>query len=98
MRSTVHTFAARLEEDGSWITLYRSELPYTINASLSNLVMATLGSLILADDEGGSGLGIAIVRTIAVDQGGSVALSSRPEGGLRAELCPPLDLGPDAAP
>jgi len=44
----------------------------------------------LADDERGSGLGLAIARTIVVDQGGTLTLSNRPEGGLRAELRLPL--------
>lgn len=35
---------------------------------------------------GGSGLGLAIVQAIAERHGGSVHLSPRPEGGLRAEL------------
>lgn len=35
---------------------------------------------------GGSGLGLAIVQAIAQRHGGSVRLSSRPDGGLRAEL------------
>jgi len=38
----------------------------------------------------GTGLGLAIARTIAVDHGGSVRLSNRPEGGLRAEIRLPL--------
>lgn len=44
----------------------------------------------LADDIEGSGLGLAIARTIAVDQGGTVSISNRPESGLRAELRVPL--------
>jgi signal transduction histidine kinase len=34
----------------------------------------------------GSGLGLAIVRDLAELYGGAVALSSSPQGGLRAEL------------
>ncbi|KWT87614.1 MULTISPECIES: HAMP domain-containing sensor histidine kinase [unclassified Variovorax] len=34
---------------------------------------------------GGSGLGLAIVQAIALRHGGSVRLSPRPGGGLRAE-------------
>jgi|GEM_PF-6824984 len=44
----------------------------------------------LADNIEGSGLGLAIARTIAVDQGGTVSIFNRPEGGLRAELRLPL--------
>lgn len=44
----------------------------------------------LSEDTPGSGLGLAIARTIAVDQGGSVSISNRPEGGLRAELRIPV--------
>lgn len=44
----------------------------------------------LAHDERGSGLGLAIARTIVIDQGGTLSLSNRPEGGLRAELKLPL--------
>ena len=45
----------------------------------------------LADDEGGTGLGLAIARTIVIDQGGTLALSNRTTGGLRAELRLPLN-------
>lgn len=44
----------------------------------------------LADEEHGSGLGLAIARTIVIDQGGSLNLTNRPKGGLRAELRLPL--------
>ncbi len=44
----------------------------------------------LAKDVPGSGLGLAIVKTIVVDQGGTVSLLNRSEGGLRAELRLPL--------
>jgi signal transduction histidine kinase len=44
----------------------------------------------LDEDSPGSGLGLAIVRTIAIDHGGSITLSNRKTGGLRAELRLPL--------
>ena len=44
----------------------------------------------LATDIPGSGLGLAIVKTIVTDQGGSIRLLNRAEGGLRAELRLPL--------
>ncbi|SFL19055.1 Signal transduction histidine kinase [Pseudovibrio ascidiaceicola] len=44
----------------------------------------------LATDVPGSGLGLAIVKTIVTDQGGSIRLLNRAEGGLRAELRLPL--------
>ncbi|KZL00876.1 Osmolarity sensor protein EnvZ [Pseudovibrio sp. Ad14] len=44
----------------------------------------------LATDIPGSGLGLAIVKTIVTDQGGSIGLFNRAEGGLRAELRLPL--------
>lgn len=47
----------------------------------------------LDDSRPGSGLGLAIVRTIAIDHGGSVSLSNRVGGGLRAELRLPLMRG-----
>lgn len=37
-------------------------------------------------ETGGVGLGLAIVRQIARDHGGSICLRNRPAGGLRAEL------------
>jgi signal transduction histidine kinase len=45
----------------------------------------------LAEDPDGTGLGLAIARTIVVDQGGTLTLSNRPEGGLRAQLRFSLD-------
>lgn len=39
---------------------------------------------------GGTGLGLAIARAIAEQHGGKLALSNRPEGGLRAEIRLPL--------
>ncbi|MEM9764209.1 MAG: HAMP domain-containing sensor histidine kinase [Pseudomonadota bacterium] len=44
----------------------------------------------LDDDADGSGLGLAVTRTIALDQGGRVHLSNLPEGGLRASFSLPL--------
>lgn len=40
-------------------------------------------------ETGGVGLGLAIARSVAHAHGGDVALSERPGGGLRAELCLP---------
>lgn len=40
----------------------------------------------LADDDRGSGLGLAIARTIVIDQGGTLTLSNRSDGGLRADV------------
>ncbi|HVJ43299.1 MAG TPA: ATP-binding protein [Dongiaceae bacterium] len=37
-------------------------------------------------DSGGTGLGLAIVQSIALSHGGEVALSNRPEGGLRVAI------------
>ncbi|OZA92834.1 MAG: two-component sensor histidine kinase [Erythrobacter sp. 34-65-8] len=39
---------------------------------------------------GGTGLGLAIARAIAEQHGGELALSNRPDGGLRAEIRLPL--------
>ena len=39
---------------------------------------------------GGAGLGLTLARAIADQHGGTLALSNRPEGGLRAELRLPL--------
>lgn len=44
----------------------------------------------LADDDCGNGLGLAIARTIVIDQGGTLGLSNRTTGGLRAELHLPI--------
>lgn len=41
-------------------------------------------------DQAGIGLGLSIVRTIVRAHGGEVALSNRPEGGLRAQVRLPL--------
>ncbi len=38
---------------------------------------------------GGAGLGLALARAIAEQHGGSLTLSNRPEGGLRAEISLP---------
>lgn len=35
---------------------------------------------------GGAGLGLAIVKALAQSQGGSLSISNRPEGGLRAQI------------
>jgi len=40
---------------------------------------------------GGAGLGLTLARAIADQHGGSLTLSNRPEGGLRAELRMPLE-------
>jgi two-component system OmpR family sensor kinase/two-component system sensor histidine kinase QseC len=45
----------------------------------------------------GSGLGLAIVRAIARQHGGTVALGTSPQRGLRAEVRLPLDAGRPAA-
>lgn len=42
-------------------------------------------------ETGGVGLGLAIVRSVALAHGGDVVLSDRPGGGLRAELRLPRD-------
>ena len=39
---------------------------------------------------GGAGLGLTLARAIAEQHGGSLSLSNRPEGGLRAEIRLPL--------
>lgn len=45
----------------------------------------------LAADGPGSGLGLAIVRTIVIDHGGTVSLSNRAAGGLRATVSLPKE-------
>ena len=40
-------------------------------------------------EEGGIGLGLAIALTIVEGHGGRLALSNRPEGGLRAAITLP---------
>lgn len=44
----------------------------------------------LSHDTEGSGLGLAIARTIIHDHGGSISLSNRIDGGLRAEVRLPI--------
>ena len=41
-------------------------------------------------DTGGIGLGLAAVRAVVLDHGGSVSLRNRPESGLRATVSLPL--------
>lgn len=41
-------------------------------------------------DTGGIGLGLATVRAVALDHGGSVTLRNRPESGLRATVSLPV--------
>ena len=41
-------------------------------------------------DTGGIGLGLAVVRAIALGHGGEVTLSTKKEGGLRAQVRLPL--------
>jgi signal transduction histidine kinase len=47
-------------------------------------------------DTGGVGLGLAIAQSIVQAHGGTLALSNRPEGGLRATIHFPLSGGPQA--
>jgi signal transduction histidine kinase len=44
-------------------------------------------------DTGGVGLGLAIAQSIVETHGGSLTLSNRPEGGLRATIALPLPAG-----
>lgn len=44
----------------------------------------------LADDPGGTGLGLPIAKTIVVDNGGTLDLVNRPEGGLTARVTLPM--------
>ncbi|MFN2099071.1 sensor histidine kinase [Altererythrobacter sp. MF3-039] len=48
-------------------------------------------------DTGGAGLGLTLARAIAEQHGGSLILSNREEGGLRAEIRLPLDSEGDSA-
>lgn len=41
-------------------------------------------------ETGGTGLGLAIVRQVALSHGGEIALTNRPQGGLRATLRLPV--------
>ncbi len=43
-------------------------------------------------ETGGTGLGLAVARTILRAHGGDIRLSNGPEGGLRVELCMPRQL------
>ena len=51
-----------------------------------------------SQDTGGHGLGLSIARSIFLEHGGSVELSNRDEGGLRATVTMPLDTGFAAEP
>lgn len=42
-------------------------------------------------ETGGVGLGLSIARTIAEGHGGAIVFANRPEGGLRATICLPLE-------
>jgi signal transduction histidine kinase len=44
-------------------------------------------------DTGGVGLGLAIAQSVVETHGGSLTLSNRPEGGLRATIALPLSAG-----
>ena len=41
-------------------------------------------------ETGGAGLGLTLARAIAEQHGGTLTLTNRPEGGLRAEISLPL--------
>jgi len=43
------------------------------------------------DVEGGSGLGLSIVNSVVMAHGGTIRLSNRETGGLRAEIILPLN-------
>ncbi|WP_150808693.1 ATP-binding protein [Pandoraea sputorum] len=58
--------------------------------------MITAGQLHQRFGPVGAGLGLAIARTIAQAHDGSLILSNRPGGGLRAELHLPV-AGPEIA-
>ena len=47
-------------------------------------------------ETGGVGLGLSIARAVVRAEGGEIALSNRPEGGLRARVTLPLGTAPDA--
>jgi two-component system OmpR family sensor kinase len=45
-------------------------------------------------ETGGVGLGLSIARAVIRAEGGEIALSNRPEGGLRARVTLPLGPAP----
>ena len=45
-------------------------------------------------ETGGVGLGLSIARAVIRAEGGEIALSNRPEGGLRARVTLPLGTAP----
>ena len=63
---------------------------------LSPLVRARLFEPYVSTKARGSGLGLSLVRDVALQHGGSITLDDRPEGGACATFCLPIvDAGMD---
>ncbi|MCF0253815.1 MAG: ABC transporter substrate-binding protein [Duodenibacillus sp.] len=60
---------------------------------VDDALIARLAAPFVTTKEGGMGLGLAVVRSIAVRNGGSLVLKKSPAGGMQAELALPAAQG-----
>lgn len=78
----------RCREDGHWLSVFVDDDGPGIPVSEREAVFEPFHRLETSRNRatGGSGLGLAIARQIATGHGGSITVSSSPEGGARFEI------------